>query len=124
MTKTLLVVDDDPAVRDLVSELAIRRGYAVESAADGAEALRVLASRTIDVIVSDVNMPVMDGLTFHARVHAGPWKTIPFFFLTGAMTSDIEEYVARFPEVTLLTKDHLPRNLPGVLTIAGASQEL
>jgi PAS domain S-box-containing protein len=57
----ILVAEDDPAVREVVVRLLARAGYAVLSAADGAQALELFAKETFDVLVSDVVMPTMTG---------------------------------------------------------------
>jgi len=60
----VLVVDDDDDIRAFVSLALEVRGYAVEVAANGLEALDVLARRSADVILLDMMMPVMDGWRF------------------------------------------------------------
>jgi len=59
--RRVLVVDDSPIVRDLLVELLSSVGLEVRSAADGAAALELLAEEAADLIVSDVEMPIMDG---------------------------------------------------------------
>ena len=61
---TILVVDDDPDLRTMVSDCLESAGFAVEVAGDGVEALLRLGAKTYDLIVSDVSMPNLDGLTF------------------------------------------------------------
>ena len=61
--KYILVVDDDPVIRDLVSQVLVAAGYDVHAAQDGLEAMEVLADGCPDLIVTDVNMPVIDGGT-------------------------------------------------------------
>ena len=58
----VLVVDDHPAVRRAICSLLRRRGYAVESAADGREALGYLALARFDLIITDYQMPRLDGV--------------------------------------------------------------
>ena len=60
----ILVVEDDAAIRGLVTEVLRDDGYDVSEAANGVEALRVLGSHKPDLIVLDLMMPVMDGWTF------------------------------------------------------------
>ena len=57
----ILVVDDDPQERNSVSTKVSALGYAVETAADGEEALEKLSSSVVDVIITDLMMPRMDG---------------------------------------------------------------
>jgi two-component system, OmpR family, response regulator len=60
----VLVVEDDPAIRRLVSMVLQRQGYRVETASDGLEAVIKLGVADYDVIVLDLMMPNLDGFTF------------------------------------------------------------
>jgi chemotaxis protein histidine kinase CheA len=66
--RRVLVVDDSPIVRDLVSELLASVGLSVRVAGDGAAALQLLADEPADLIVCDVEMPVMDGFELLRRL--------------------------------------------------------
>ena len=74
----LLIVDDDEAIRQVMTAALVDEGYAVESAANGLVALRVLERLRPDAIVLDMQMPVMGGLAFAAAYHArrGPHAPI------------------------------------------------
>ena len=61
---TVLVVDDEAGVRDLLSDALHFAGYETEEAADGREALEHWRRRKVDLCVVDINMPVMDGFEF------------------------------------------------------------
>ena len=64
MDKTILVVDDSSSFRNVVSIALKDAGYQVIQAGDGKDALGKLDGKKIHLIISDVNMPVMDGLSF------------------------------------------------------------
>ena len=79
----LLVVDDDPDVRDAHARLAAALGYEVETASDGFEALAIL-SLDIDLIVLDGEMPGLDGFEVARRVRADPAHAhLPIVMVTG-----------------------------------------
>lgn len=60
--KTILIVDDEKALREALSDAISLENYNVLQAADGAECLRMLKEQKIDLILLDIQMPVMDGL--------------------------------------------------------------
>ena len=70
--KTILVVDDDPVIRDLMSRYLVRGGYTVKTAVNGAEALRLSKECRPDAITLDVMMPEMDGWEALAELKKDP----------------------------------------------------
>ena len=64
MAKTILIVDDSASLRQVVGIALRGAGYDVLEGVDGRDALRKLDGRKINLIISDVNMPNMDGITF------------------------------------------------------------
>ena len=82
---TVLVVEDDNAVRPGAVRALTSRGYTVHEAADGEEALEILEELNgeVDIIVSDVVMPGMDGPTFLREMRAIYGDDIPFVFASG-----------------------------------------
>jgi CheY-like chemotaxis protein len=68
----VLVVDDDAVIRSTVAELLLDEGYAVDQAADGAEALQLVYRSVPDAIVLDLMMPVLDGWAFVERCRSVP----------------------------------------------------
>jgi two-component system chemotaxis response regulator CheY len=80
----ILVVEDSPTMRQLIS-FAIKRipNSRVIEATDGVDALKKLSSDTIDLILADINMPVMDGLKLVSLVRGNPaFKDIPIIMVT------------------------------------------
>ena len=77
--KTILVVDDAALVRVYYRTILEGAGFRVEEALNGLEALETLLSRAVDLLVVDINMPQMDGLTFlrTLREREGPMASIP-----------------------------------------------
>lgn len=80
----ILLVDDEPEYRMLLSHYLEDEGYKIFTAEHGEAGLKILDYETIDLIISDVYMPVMDGLKFHRTVRSIPrLEKIPFLFVSG-----------------------------------------
>jgi len=102
---TVLIVEDDSNLNLALVETLQAYGYATLSAYHGREALDLLHQQLPDVIVCDVNMPVMDGYTFLQHTRAEPaWRLLPFIFLTAHTTTEdqrrakaigIEDYLSK-----------------------------
>jgi len=90
-TATILIVDDEPDLLDNISLALEAEAYRVLTAADGIEALAVLETETVDMILADIAMPNMNGYQLYERIRENSrWTTIPFIFLTArTMDSDI-----------------------------------
>lgn len=83
MAKTILTVDDSASVRQVLGILLKGAGFDVIQASDGQEALALLTGQKINLIISDVNMPNMDGITFLKAVKQLPnYKFTPVIMLT------------------------------------------
>lgn len=80
MTRRVLLVDDDPHIRQLLAFAFDKAGFAVEEAGDGEEALIAVARQAPDLVVLDINMPRMDGLEVCRRLRAG--NEVPVLFLS------------------------------------------
>ncbi|MFY8139722.1 MAG: response regulator, partial [Caulobacter sp.] len=68
----ILIVDDDPGIRDVISEFLTRHGYRVEQASDARAMEQVLDRMVVDLIVLDVMMPGEDGLSICRRLSGAP----------------------------------------------------
>jgi len=81
---TALVVEDSPTMRQLIVFALNRiRGLNVLEANDGVDALRKLTAQRLDIIVTDINMPIMDGLKLVRRVRSDEaMKDIPIIIIT------------------------------------------
>src|SRR5439155_1215915 len=90
MPATILVIDDDQTIRELLQLHLRNAGYAVHVAEDAVEAGHLVLRSPPDLIISDVNMPHMDGFEFIAAVRAdNSLPYIPVIFLTSEEEGEI-----------------------------------
>ncbi|OZI66983.1 response regulator [Bordetella genomosp. 11] len=83
MAKTILIVDDSASVRQVVGIALRGAGYDVIEGRDGQDALAKLTGQKVHLIISDVNMPQMDGITFLKEVKQLPaYRFTPVIMLT------------------------------------------
>lgn len=79
----ILAVDDSASMRQMVAFTLKAAGHEVVEAADGQKALQAAKTRNFNVVISDVNMPVMDGITLIRELRTLPsYKFIPILMLT------------------------------------------
>ncbi|MCB1312798.1 MAG: response regulator [Sedimentitalea sp.] len=78
----VMVVDDQPANREILQKQMAQLGLRVTGCASGAEALAALDA-SVDLVLSDHNMPEMDGLELVEAIRAGPFPEVPFLLLSG-----------------------------------------
>jgi CheY-like chemotaxis protein len=92
----VLVVDDEENVREAVSYILEERGFIVEEARNGKEALKEVARSKPDIIILDVSMPEMDGIQACRRLRKNPnMRDIPIIFLSAQR--DIAEAIQDIP---------------------------
>ena len=83
MAKTVLTVDDSPSIRQMVAFTLKSAGYDVIEAGDGVDGLATAKSKSIDLFLTDQNMPRMDGLTLVKSLRELPqYKATPILMLT------------------------------------------
>src|SRR5215218_73634 len=112
---TVLVVEDEPVIRELMAILLEEEGYAVRQAVDGLQALEMLEQHGVDLILSDVKMPRLDGASLVQRLRSRG-DTIPVVLMS-AVYAEVD-----LPGVRFLRK---PVNCEHLLTIiAGALREI
>src|SRR6056297_3448223 len=83
MAKTILIVDDSESIREVVSFTLEIEGFDVLVGVDGIDAQKFLTGDKIDLIITDLHMPEMDGIELIKEVRTRPeYKLIPILFLT------------------------------------------
>ncbi|OYT88436.1 MAG: two-component system response regulator [Burkholderiales bacterium PBB6] len=83
MSKTVMIIDDSGSFRTIVKLALQKAGYTVVEACDGKDALQKLEGQKLNLVVCDVNMPNMDGITFVKHLKASPaHKFLPVIMLT------------------------------------------
>ncbi len=99
----VLVLDDEPALRDLVKQSLHRAGCEVTTAAEGGEGLQHLLSKRFDVVISDLMMEPMDGITFLTEaLRIWPWMGVVVF--SGYIRDEIRDQAAAIGVTTILEK--------------------
>jgi two-component system, chemotaxis family, chemotaxis protein CheY len=83
VAKKIMVIDDSASLRESVCGVLTEAGYEVIGAADGKEALAMLDGRKVDLMICDVHMPHMDGITFVREAKRLPdYRFVPIIMLT------------------------------------------
>jgi len=91
MSKQILIVDDSPSLRQMVEMALKSAGYNVTAAKDGQEALDICKSRSFDFVLTDQNMPRMDGLTLIKNLRVlSSFRTTPIVVLTTEASDDMK----------------------------------
>ena len=102
---TILVVDDDPSIVHLLKEDFTEEGYRVLEGYDGQAALQLAKSAKPNLIVLDVNMPLINGLkALEFLRERADTKNIPILFLTGETSARLEPALASAPRVAHVKK--------------------
>ena len=120
MTKTVLTVDDSASMRQMVKLTLASAGYAVIEANDGLDGLSKAKSKTVDLVVTDLNMPGMNGLALIRELRALPsYKGVPILFLTTESDNAIKQEAKNAGATGWITKpfaaDQLMRIVEKVL---------
>ena len=91
MTKTILAIDDSASIRQMVAMTLVSAGHQVIEAADGAEGYSKATSHTIDAVITDLNMPVLNGIEFIRKYRQHPSsKGVPIILLTTESSDDLK----------------------------------
>jgi len=102
---TILVVDDAKTMRDTLKDLLIPNGYEVVEAENGEQGLEMMAKHAIDLVISDLNMPGMDGLTMCSHIKEQGYHA-PVFMLTTQTSPELKAKAKEFGVVAWIVKPH------------------
>jgi two-component system chemotaxis response regulator CheY len=112
MSRKMLTVDDSPSVRKLVKFTLKAKGFEVNSAGDGVEALELVKQQDFDAIILDINMPRMNGLEFLKHLKASEqFASIPVIMLTTEGQDDDKDKAVALGATAYMVKPFKPTQL-------------
>jgi len=107
---SILIVDDEPVLRLTFSVLLEKAGATVHTAGDGLEAIEVLAKEHIDIMLTDKQMPRMDGLTLLRTLYKSG-TTVPSVFFVNGIDAESQAEMQQLGVLETVTKPLHPRDL-------------
>ena len=114
---TVLVVDDEASIRELLALALEMEGYRVLQAADGKAALAVFAEEHVDLVTLDVMMPLLDGWQVADRLRADPrTRTVPRVMISGMPVDELMRACASRQAAAIISK---PFDVEKVVTLVG-----
>jgi two-component system chemotaxis response regulator CheY len=109
---TILVVDDEDYIRELVSLILKREGFRIIEASNGREALDRLGETKVDMVISDLKMPEIDGIDFIKQVRSiDRHKNTPIIVLTGELLDYKREEWLHAGADDMIMKPFIPKQL-------------
>jgi DNA-binding response OmpR family regulator len=124
MTPTILCVDDDPSMRQMLFDTLTPRGYEVLGAATVEEAATIAASRKLDLVILDVLLPDSEGFAFFERLTTDtPNAKVPVVMASGLGTVDARNLASRRGAVAYLHKPFQIQQLLSVIRWAAPAPE-
>jgi two-component system chemotaxis response regulator CheY len=116
MTKIILCVDDSASIRQMVKLTLSGAGYQVVQASDGAEGLAKARESTVNLVVTDLNMPVMNGLGLIRELRKlSAYKGVPIIFLTTESDARLKQEAKAAGATAWITKPFQQEQLVGVV---------
>jgi two-component system chemotaxis response regulator CheY len=112
VTKTVLTIDDSRTMREMLNLALVQAGYRVIQAVDGVEGLEVLQAEGADVVITDINMPRMDGFGVIEGVRANPThRATPILVLTTESDATKKERARKAGATGWIVKPFNPEKL-------------
>lgn len=116
MPKTILIVDDAMTVRNLAKFALAKGGYNIIEAEDGVQGLKQLETNTVDLVISDLNMPNMNGLEMSRAIKTNnATKAIPIFMLTTEASQEVAIQGKEIGIMAWIVKPFVPEKLLGAV---------
>jgi two-component system chemotaxis response regulator CheY len=116
MAKTVLIVEDSSSTRGLAKFAIKKAGYTPLEAEDGVQGLEQLKNNQVDLIITDLNMPNMDGLELVRQVKANPaTSSIPIFVCTTEMRPELMATGKELGVMAWIVKPFIPDKLLAAL---------
>jgi len=116
--KTILVVEDSPSVRAMLADMLENEGYKVMEAVDGYEAFKLVEYVKFDLIITDLTMPVMDGLEFIRQAKKLPLcRFVPIVVLSSEEDQRKVEEAKKAGASTYLSKPFKEMQLRSMLKV-------
>jgi len=116
MAKSILAIDDSASIRQMVGFTLKSSGYEVSDAADGLDGLEKAKARAFDLILTDQNMPRMDGLTLIRTLREMPqYKSVPILMLTTESSDTMKQQGRAAGATGWLVKPFDPQKLVEVV---------
>lgn len=112
MGKSILIVDDCATTRKLLSYMVRDKGYRISCASNGIEALEILAANPVDLVITDLNMPQMDGLELSKSLREQEvYRGLPIIMVTTEASEADKELGKKAGVTAYLTKPITPQRL-------------
>ena len=115
MKKKIMVIDDFQPIREVIEVTLKRFGFSVIQACDGKDALKKINGKNIDCIICDVNMPIMDGITFLENIKNNDkylsCRFVPIMMLSSEADKKIKGKVKNLGARAWMIKPFFPREL-------------
>ena len=116
MTSQVLIVDDSRSIRELLASVLVNAGFDVTSADDGQQGLDKARSHDYDLVITDVNMPVMNGIDLLKKLRALPaYNFKPILILTTEFSQEMKLKGKEAGATGWMVKPFDPEKLVGVL---------
>lgn len=113
-SKNILIVDDSDELTNVIADFLSMYGFSVHTAKDGIDALERLERQTVDIVVSDIHMPRMDGYTLMTEIKARYPRT-PIILITGFGVSEAKKLAFEKGADAFVAKPFHLKDLKGVI---------